>query len=89
MPIRTPSQLVEEYKRSGEYDRLRRKILEDFENGSSAPAFLEKVEEIARKRVATDYRVKSMAPEMAHKELMQEIARYVCSGFSTTPRCTL
>ncbi|KAJ7937383.1 hypothetical protein B0H13DRAFT_2303084 [Mycena leptocephala] len=75
MPIANPSELVAEFKKSGEFDKLRRELLADSQRSSGFDAFKTRIEEIARERIESG-QVAYTAPEMLHKELMQEINRF-------------
>ncbi|KAF8974328.1 hypothetical protein BDZ97DRAFT_1751156 [Flammula alnicola] len=87
MPIDNPTALVEEFKKSGEFDRLRRELLARFHqdvrcpHGNSAAkasysALKTRVEEIGRQKLTTDQMVHYVAQETIHKELTQEVERY-------------
>ncbi|PPQ79502.1 hypothetical protein CVT25_003384 [Psilocybe cyanescens] len=76
MPIDNPTTLVEEFKKSGEFDRLRRELLAQFQQDESYPSFKEGVEAIARKRLANDQLLLFQSTDLALKELTQEIQRY-------------
>ncbi|KAF9569421.1 hypothetical protein CPC08DRAFT_718246 [Agrocybe pediades] len=75
MPITTPTALVEEFKRSGEFDRLRREVLARFQQDESYPAFKESIESLARTRLTDDLML-STETDTVLKELTQEIQRY-------------
>ncbi|KAF5309325.1 hypothetical protein D9758_001374 [Tetrapyrgos nigripes] len=53
MPISNPNQLVEEFKKSGEFDRLRRELLAEFQKGEGLPSFKRKLEDIGRETIRT------------------------------------
>ncbi|KAF8913737.1 hypothetical protein CPB84DRAFT_1540 [Gymnopilus junonius] len=77
MPINNPTALVEEFKKSGEFDRLRRELLTQFQQDPSFVAFRESVEDIARKRIANDHeRLQYLSSDVVLKELTQEVQRY-------------
>ncbi|KZT27005.1 hypothetical protein NEOLEDRAFT_1061726 [Neolentinus lepideus HHB14362 ss-1] len=76
MPIKNPTQLVDEFKKSGEFDRLRRELLKQFQKGDGIESFMARVEDIARQRINADQKLQYMPPEAVHRELMQEIDRY-------------
>ncbi|KJA30049.1 hypothetical protein HYPSUDRAFT_32107 [Hypholoma sublateritium FD-334 SS-4] len=76
MPIDTPTALVEEFKKSGEFDRLRRELLAQFQQDESYTALKSRVEEIGRQRLTTDQTLQYLTQEMVQKELAQEVERY-------------
>ncbi|KAF9483934.1 hypothetical protein BDN70DRAFT_873052 [Pholiota conissans] len=76
MPIDNPTALVEEFKKSGEFDRLRREVLTRFQQDGSYSALKSRVEEIGRQRLATDQTLQYSSQETVHKELAQEVERY-------------
>ncbi|KAJ6516244.1 hypothetical protein C8R45DRAFT_236827 [Mycena sanguinolenta] len=75
MPISDPSDLVAEFKKSGEFDKLRRELLANSQLSGGFEAFKARVEEIARERLGSG-QMAYTAPEPVHKELMQEINRF-------------
>ncbi|KAJ6539004.1 hypothetical protein B0H19DRAFT_337166 [Mycena capillaripes] len=91
MPISDPTQLVEAFKKSGEFDKLRRELLADCQRSvrfflacflstetpskSGFDAFKARIEEIARDRLESG-QLAYTAPEMLHKELIQEVNRF-------------
>ncbi|KAL4267394.1 hypothetical protein AB1N83_002340 [Pleurotus pulmonarius] len=75
MPITTPRELVDEFKKSGEFDRLRRELLKEFQRSDAAIRLKEKVEGIARQWLDSEQR-QYMSQEHVHKSLMQEVDRY-------------
>ncbi|KAJ7237218.1 hypothetical protein B0H12DRAFT_1238319 [Mycena haematopus] len=75
MPISDPSELVAEFKKSGEFDKLRRELLANSKLSSGFEAFKTRIEEIARERLGSG-QMAYTAPEHVHKELMQEINRF-------------
>ncbi|KAF7353088.1 hypothetical protein MVEN_01276800 [Mycena venus] len=75
MPISDPNDLVAEFKKSGEFDKLRRELLADCQRSSGFDAFKARIEEIARDRIESGQTAYT-APELLHKELMQEINRF-------------
>ncbi|CAA7260280.1 unnamed protein product [Cyclocybe aegerita] len=76
MPIDNPTALVEEFKKSGEFDRVRRELLAHFQQDASYPSLKERVEDIARQRLAKDQMMQYMPQETVYKELAQEVDRY-------------
>ncbi|KAI0347059.1 hypothetical protein BDW22DRAFT_1321708 [Trametopsis cervina] len=76
MPINNPTQLVDEFKKSGEFDRLRRELLTEFRNGEGFASFMSRVEDIARSKLASDEKIYSMSEASAYRELTQELNRF-------------
>ncbi|KAH9894221.1 complex proteins associated with Set1p component shg1-domain-containing protein [Cubamyces lactineus] len=74
--IKTPAQLVEEFKKSGEFDRLRRELLKEFRQSEGMPAFLARVEDIAKQKLASDPKLQFMPEANVTREIMQELERY-------------
>ncbi|ELU38348.1 COMPASS-Shg1 domain-containing protein [Rhizoctonia solani AG-1 IA] len=82
MPITTPQQLVDEYKRSGAFDLLRKKLLTEFQNTvnmhqKSHEKFLERVDDIARDKLKDDVHLAYKKRDKLHEETMIELERYV------------
>ncbi|KAI0751312.1 hypothetical protein C8Q80DRAFT_1156583 [Daedaleopsis nitida] len=75
MSITNPQQLVEEFKKSGEFDRLRRELLKGFRQRGVA-AFLARVEDIAKQKLASDPKLQYMPEANVSREIMQELDRY-------------
>ncbi|KAJ7087189.1 hypothetical protein B0H15DRAFT_842990 [Mycena belliarum] len=75
MPITDPSQLVEAFKKSGEFDKLRRELLADSQRSTGFDAFKARIDEIARERIKSG-QMAYTAPDMLHRELMQEVNRF-------------
>ncbi|GBE79146.1 hypothetical protein SCP_0203430 [Sparassis crispa] len=76
MAIINPTQLVDEFKKSGEFDRLRRELLSQFRNGEGIASFMARVEDITRQKLASDQKLQYMPDAAASRELMQELDRY-------------
>ncbi|KAF8709552.1 COMPASS (Complex proteins Set1p) component shg1, partial [Rhizoctonia solani] len=76
MPITTPQQLVDEYKRSGAFDLLRKKLLTEFQNTKSHEKFLERVDDIARDKLKDDVHLAYKKRDKLHEETMIELERY-------------
>ncbi|KAG6330406.1 hypothetical protein ID866_8681 [Astraeus odoratus] len=76
MSILNPKQLVDEFKKSGEFDRLRRELLSQFQRSDRITAFKTRVDDIARQRLASDQKLIHMPHDTIHRELMGEIDRY-------------
>ncbi|KAH7344045.1 hypothetical protein B0J17DRAFT_645135 [Rhizoctonia solani] len=76
MPITTPQQLVDEYKRSGAFDLLRKRLLTEFQNTKSHEKFLERVDDIARDKLKDDVHLAYKKRDKLHEETMIELERY-------------
>ncbi|KAJ7873329.1 hypothetical protein B0H14DRAFT_2174916, partial [Mycena olivaceomarginata] len=63
------------FKKSGEFDKLRRELLANSQRSTGFDAFKTRIEEIARDRLQSG-QMAYTAPELVHKELMQEINRF-------------
>ncbi|KAI6105456.1 hypothetical protein F5141DRAFT_128821 [Pisolithus sp. B1] len=63
-------------RKSGEFDRLRRELLSQFQHSDRIAAFKSRVEDIARQRLASDPKLIHMPHDTIHRELMGEIDRY-------------
>ncbi|KAI6122767.1 hypothetical protein EV401DRAFT_1858719, partial [Pisolithus croceorrhizus] len=64
------------FKKSGEFDRLRRELLSHFQHSDRIIAFKSRIEDIARQRLASDPKLIHMPHDTIHRELMGEIDRY-------------
>lgn len=64
------------FKKSGEFDRLRRQLLAKFQNGEGMAPFMARVEDIAKQKLASDSKLQYMPEAAVHRELMQELDRY-------------
>jgi len=84
MSINNPSKLVEEFKRSGDFDRIRRELLAQFQNSEYLAAFKSRVEDVARQRLTSDHNLLYMPQEFIHRELMQELDRFPIVERSTS-----
>jgi len=71
-----PEQLVDEFKKSGEFDRLRRELLMAFQRSERHEAFQSRVYDIARERLASDDKLISQSQDTVYRELMGEMDRY-------------
>ncbi|KAF9076563.1 hypothetical protein BDP27DRAFT_1313546 [Rhodocollybia butyracea] len=82
MPATNPSDLVEQFKRSGEFDRLRRELFAEFQKGDHIPTFNKKTEDVVKQRFASMKARPFMNSRFdktegnIRTELMQEIQRY-------------
>ncbi|CDO74086.1 hypothetical protein BN946_scf185043.g136 [Trametes cinnabarina] len=84
--ITNPTQLVEEcdlFKKSGEFDRLRRELLKEFRQSvglclirTGMAAFVARVEDIAKQKLASDAKLQYMPEATVTREIMQELERY-------------
>ncbi|KAF8473680.1 hypothetical protein DFH94DRAFT_138145 [Russula ochroleuca] len=76
-PIKSPDALVKEFKKSGEFDRLRRDLLTQFQNGDDGTeAFWARVDDIARTRLDAEDKLHLKAADTLHRELLQELDRF-------------
>ncbi|GJJ07748.1 hypothetical protein Clacol_001953 [Clathrus columnatus] len=70
-------QLVEEFKKSGEFDRLRRQLLTQFTSSDEVlKPLMTRIEDISRDKLASDKRLEIKMKEAIHSELMQEVEKY-------------
>ncbi|KAG7445907.1 uncharacterized protein BT62DRAFT_932251 [Guyanagaster necrorhizus] len=78
MPIANPAQLVDAFKKSGEFDRLRRELLSEFQqgNGVDINEFKSKIESYIKNRLVSDEKLKYLPQETVQRELMLEVDRY-------------
>ncbi|KAG2158978.1 uncharacterized protein EDB93DRAFT_435187 [Suillus bovinus] len=77
MTINNPTQLIDEFKKSGEFDRLRRDLLSHFQHSDRTEAFKSRVDDIARQRLSSDPKLISMPNDAIQRELLGEIDRFV------------
>ncbi|KDQ14232.1 hypothetical protein BOTBODRAFT_354130 [Botryobasidium botryosum FD-172 SS1] len=84
MAITTPQELVDEYKRSGAFDRFRRELLTSFQRSEVGTNFIARVEEIASKKLAADGPSAHRSRDAAHSELMKELER--CAAHLTSSK---
>ncbi|KAI0698918.1 hypothetical protein BC835DRAFT_1268609 [Cytidiella melzeri] len=78
--IYNPTQLVDEFKKSGEFDRLRRELLTEFRSAEGFASFMSRVEDITRHKLSSDGKILLMPETSAHRELLQELNRYPLVG---------
>ncbi|KAI0310720.1 hypothetical protein OF83DRAFT_1154066 [Amylostereum chailletii] len=64
------------FKKSGEFDRLRRELLNQFRHSDSKDTLMDRVEDIARQRLEADSKISQKGPDVLHRELLQELDRY-------------
>ncbi|KAL5530754.1 hypothetical protein ACEPAF_7012 [Sanghuangporus sanghuang] len=76
MSISDPEKLVAEFKKSGEFDRLRRELLQQFRDHDAIGTFMSRVQDIVQQRLAEDERLQYLSPEAVHNELMQDMDRF-------------
>ncbi|GJE84710.1 COMPASS-Shg1 domain-containing protein [Phanerochaete sordida] len=76
MPVQNPQQLVEEFKKSGEFDRLRQELVDEFRNGDGLAPMVARVEDIVRKKLHYDSKLLFGPEATAQRELLQELDRY-------------
>ncbi|XP_006460114.1 hypothetical protein AGABI2DRAFT_150079 [Agaricus bisporus var. bisporus H97] len=68
-----PNKLVEEFKKSGEFERIRRELFAQFQGSGGLSEFKSRVENVARQRLTNDHNLLYMPQEFIHRELMQEL----------------
>lgn len=78
MSVRSPAELVAEFKKSGEFDRLRRELLHQFRTSDGVNAFTARVNDIVGQKLSSYSNAKfnSMGPDALHAELLSEMNRY-------------
>ncbi|KAH8981333.1 hypothetical protein EDB92DRAFT_1805249, partial [Lactarius akahatsu] len=64
------------FKKSGEFDRLRRELLAQFQSGVRTEAFCARVDDIARARLEAEDKLHLKADDTLHRELLQELDRF-------------
>ncbi|KAI0091953.1 hypothetical protein BDY19DRAFT_990709 [Irpex rosettiformis] len=74
--ILNPAQLVDEFKKSGEFDRLRRELLTEFRDAAGFAAFMTRVEDITRRKLTEEGKILTMSETSVIRELTQELNRY-------------
>jgi len=74
--IRHSDGFFEEFKSSGEFDRLRRELLDEFRNGDGLAPMVARVEDIVRKKLHYDSKLLFGPEATAQRELLQELDRY-------------
>lgn len=76
MSIKNPTQFIEEFKKSGQYDRLRKELLKEFRQSDAITALLSRVDDIAKEKLASDPKLQYMPEANVTREVMQELERY-------------
>ncbi|KAJ7162571.1 hypothetical protein C8R43DRAFT_990750 [Mycena crocata] len=76
MPISDPRQLVAEFKKSGEFDRLRRELLADSQRSNGFEPFKARLEEIAQEYISGQTAHTNSTTTDIHKKLIQEVNRF-------------
>ncbi|KAG0702320.1 hypothetical protein DFH29DRAFT_504610 [Suillus ampliporus] len=71
---------IDEFKKSGEFDRLRRELLSHFQRSDRTEAFKSHVDDIARQRLSSDPKLISMPNDAVQRELLGEIDRFARSN---------
>ncbi|PPR02500.1 hypothetical protein CVT24_002047 [Panaeolus cyanescens] len=84
MSINTPAALVESFKKSGEFERLRRELLIQFQQDDAYSGLKSKIDEIVRQRFADSPMLLYLSPENAFDEVGKEVARQVNSRAATS-----
>ncbi|TFY65422.1 hypothetical protein EVG20_g5604 [Dentipellis fragilis] len=65
------------FKQSGEFTRLRRDLLAQFQNSDGMGAFMARVEDVVQKRLDLEHnKLQFMPQDYVHRELLQELDRY-------------
>lgn len=72
----TPQQLVDEFKKSGEFDRLRRELFARFNESEEKEALMAKVKDIAKTRLEGDKGLSVRSTDDVLKDVLQELDRY-------------
>ncbi|KIY63474.1 hypothetical protein CYLTODRAFT_314191, partial [Cylindrobasidium torrendii FP15055 ss-10] len=75
MSITNPDQLVQAFKSSGEFARLRRELFAEFEGRDNIEEFKARVETILKERLIADQKLRFNMESKIHEELMEEINR--------------
>ncbi|KAF9057468.1 hypothetical protein BJ165DRAFT_1420606 [Panaeolus papilionaceus] len=83
MSINTPTALVESFKKSGEFERLRRDLLAQFQQDEAYTGLKSKIDEIVRQRFADSPMLLYLPPENAFDEVGKEVARNKLLGAAT------
>ncbi|TDL29091.1 hypothetical protein BD410DRAFT_3435 [Rickenella mellea] len=74
--VLNPSQLVDEFKKSGEFDRLRRQLLAQFQNGASMDSINDLVQKVTSERLASGAGLQRKSRDAIYADLIQEIERF-------------
>ncbi|KZV94022.1 hypothetical protein EXIGLDRAFT_835333 [Exidia glandulosa HHB12029] len=74
--VLTPQQLVEDFKKSGEFDRLRHQVLTNFMNSAENEQLMQRVKEIAKERLDNDKHMAVKSQDELLKQVLQELDRY-------------
>ncbi|KAL1741772.1 hypothetical protein HDZ31DRAFT_44710 [Schizophyllum fasciatum] len=78
-PVQTPQDLVDAFKRSGEFDRLRRELLAEFRKSDGISNFRTRVEDIAQSHLRRQKERKRPADadtDALQRNLMAEMDRF-------------
>ncbi|KAM5532417.1 hypothetical protein V8D89_013911 [Ganoderma adspersum] len=76
MSIKNPTQFIEEFKKTGQYDRLRKELLKEFRQSDAMTALLSRVDDITREKLASDPKLQYMPEANVTREVLQELDRY-------------
>ncbi|ESK93755.1 hypothetical protein Moror_1453 [Moniliophthora roreri MCA 2997] len=83
MSISTPTDLVDAFKKSGEFDRLRRELLVQFQKSEGIEGFKGKIEGDIRSLLTSDQQLRyqlmndhGKTTAHAHKTLMDQVERF-------------
>ncbi|PWN49728.1 hypothetical protein IE53DRAFT_369520 [Violaceomyces palustris] len=73
----TPSDIVDEFKRQGHFDEMRKALLQSFQSGGLKRPLMERIEELLVSKVEEDHsRLSSRDSRLQHDALMREIDRF-------------
>ncbi|KAG6896681.1 hypothetical protein C0992_006754 [Termitomyces sp. T32_za158] len=75
MTIDNPVQLVNEFKKSGEFERLRQELLRKVMDGQGTDTLTKGVSDVARQELARDPKLSFMSSDAIYKEIMDNIDR--------------
>ncbi|PSR73585.1 hypothetical protein PHLCEN_2v10504 [Hermanssonia centrifuga] len=64
------------FKKSGEFDRLRRELLAQFRSSEDFAPFIDRVGDVATQQLASDHKVQYLPEASMIRELLQELNRY-------------
>ncbi|KAH0587156.1 hypothetical protein H2248_005968 [Termitomyces sp. 'cryptogamus'] len=76
MAIDNPVQLVNEFKKSGEFERLRQELLRKVMDGQGMDALTKGVSDVVRQELARDPKLSFMPSDAIYKEIMDNIDRF-------------
>ncbi|KIJ32359.1 hypothetical protein M422DRAFT_265858 [Sphaerobolus stellatus SS14] len=82
--MQNAKQLVDEFKKSGEFDRLRKQLLIHFMNSDEKDPLMSKAEAIVQEKLSTDVRLEHKRVDQVYSEVIQELERYPMIGDAIT-----